>query len=156
IVAGNSTRRGCTCAHPAYEAPDDVDRGASASIDRTDVLPGCSFVQRSERDGGGGDGASAGSRCEYMHGYISCSCRLCIRSLGGAGDRPRDDAVLSASTRLHSTLLNPLQLKHPLLITSPRLDSIYLLPVLRYAASMLQDTSGTPGLIPRSTRHRFA
>jgi hypothetical protein len=28
-----------------------VDRGASASISRTDVLPGCSFVQRGERDG---------------------------------------------------------------------------------------------------------
>jgi hypothetical protein len=128
-------RGDCTYAHPAYEAPDDVDCSTSASIDRADVLPGCSFVQRGKRDGGSGDGAFAGSRSGYMHGYIPCLCRLCVRALAGAGDRPRDDVVLSASTRLHSTLLSPLQLKHSLLIMSPRLDSIHLLSTLCLSAT---------------------
>ncbi|KAJ7748719.1 hypothetical protein B0H14DRAFT_2983756, partial [Mycena olivaceomarginata] len=137
IVAGNSTRGDSTCAHPAYEAPHDVDRGASAGIDRTDVLPGCSFVQRGERDGGGGGGAFASSRCEYMHGYISCS--ACGRRRTGRG------MVLSCPPRFHSTLLNPPNSSTP---SSCHLDST------RSTCSRLY-IAATRGLIPIH-RQRFA
>ncbi|KAJ7812580.1 hypothetical protein B0H14DRAFT_1453887 [Mycena olivaceomarginata] len=66
-------------------------RRASAGIDETDVLPGCSFAQRGEVDmkGGWHAGASIGSQSGSMRGYMPCSFCLCVRALAGAGDRPR-------------------------------------------------------------------